>query len=163
MVDTIVVERLTKNVTEEHLREIFGAYGPIHDMDVPLSRQFGTNRGAAYILYANEADAESAIAHMHEAQLDGATISFCSAESSRPRLRLPTVAQTLTLDSLLRDVVPAALLVVWVALVAEADEAEDVSAEVAHPRLQIPTVQVEVASCISKRRKIPHEIAVTLS
>ncbi|ROW10463.1 hypothetical protein VMCG_01843 [Cytospora schulzeri] len=71
----IVVERLTKNVTEEHLREIFGAYGPIHDMDVPLSRQFGTNRGAAYILYANEADAESAIAHMHEAQLDGATIS----------------------------------------------------------------------------------------
>ncbi|ROV88928.1 hypothetical protein VSDG_08898 [Cytospora chrysosperma] len=71
----IVVERLTKNVTEEHLREIFGAYGPIHDMDVPLSRQFGTNRGAAYILFANEADAESAIAHMHEAQLDGATIS----------------------------------------------------------------------------------------
>ncbi|KUI74508.1 hypothetical protein VM1G_10106 [Cytospora mali] len=71
----IVVERLTKNVTEEHLREIFGAYGTIHDMDVPLSRQFGTNRGAAYILYANESDAESAIAHMHEAQLDGATIS----------------------------------------------------------------------------------------
>lgn len=35
----IVVERLTKNVTEEHLREIFGQYGPIDDMDVPLSRQ----------------------------------------------------------------------------------------------------------------------------
>lgn len=65
-------------------------------MDVPLSRQckhslpclpgraqsvtnkylpVGTNRGAAYILYVNEAEAESAIAHMHEAQLDGATIS----------------------------------------------------------------------------------------
>lgn len=51
------------------------------------------------------------------------------------------MAPTLTLDSLLRDVVPAALLVVWVALVVEADEAEDVSAEVAHPRLQIPTVR----------------------
>lgn len=35
----IVVERLTKNVTEDHLREIFGQYGEIHDMDVPLSRQ----------------------------------------------------------------------------------------------------------------------------
>lgn len=35
----IVVERLTKNVTEEHLREIFGQYGEIDDMDVPLSRQ----------------------------------------------------------------------------------------------------------------------------
>ncbi|KAF3768854.1 RNA-binding domain-containing protein [Cryphonectria parasitica EP155] len=71
----IVVERLTKNVTEDHLREIFGQYGDIDDMDVPLSRQYGTNRGAAYILYVNETDAESAIAHMHEAQLDGATIS----------------------------------------------------------------------------------------
>ncbi|KAJ4421055.1 hypothetical protein N0V82_003959 [Gnomoniopsis sp. IMI 355080] len=71
----IVVERLTKNVTEDHLREIFGQYGEIDDMDVPLSRQYGTNRGAAYILYVNEVDAESAIAHMHEAQLDGAVIS----------------------------------------------------------------------------------------
>lgn len=95
------MERLTKNVTEDHLREIFGQYGEIDDMDVPLSRQCrfpigfshlphralvtnansacqpadGTNRGAAYILYVNEAHAEAAIAHMHEAQLDGATIS----------------------------------------------------------------------------------------
>ena len=35
----------------------------------------GTNRGTAYILYDHEADAESAIAHMHEAQLDGAVIN----------------------------------------------------------------------------------------
>lgn len=34
-----MVERLTKNVTEDHLREIFGQYGEINDMDVPLSRQ----------------------------------------------------------------------------------------------------------------------------
>lgn len=34
-----------------------------------------TNRGTAYILYINEADAEAAIAHMHEAQVDGAIIN----------------------------------------------------------------------------------------
>ncbi|RAH82966.1 hypothetical protein BO86DRAFT_388472 [Aspergillus japonicus CBS 114.51] len=34
-----------------------------------------TNRGTAYILYHDPADAEAAIAHMHEAQLDGAVIS----------------------------------------------------------------------------------------
>jgi RNA-binding protein with serine-rich domain 1 len=34
-----------------------------------------TNRGTAYILYVHEADAEAAIAHMHEAQLDGAVIN----------------------------------------------------------------------------------------
>lgn len=35
----IVVERLTKNVNEDHLREIFGQYGEIEDLDLPLNRQ----------------------------------------------------------------------------------------------------------------------------
>ena len=35
----IVVERLTKNVNEDHLREIFGQYGEIDDLDLPLNRQ----------------------------------------------------------------------------------------------------------------------------
>ena len=33
----IVVEQLTKNVKEEHLREIFGHYGPIKDIKVPMN------------------------------------------------------------------------------------------------------------------------------
>jgi RNA-binding protein with serine-rich domain 1 len=71
----IVIEKLTKNVNEAHLREIFGSYGDIEDLEMPINRQFLTNRGIAYVLYATPADAESAIAHMHEAQLDGATIN----------------------------------------------------------------------------------------
>ncbi len=35
----VVVERLTKNVNEDHLREIFGQYGEIEDLDLPLNRQ----------------------------------------------------------------------------------------------------------------------------
>ena len=35
----IVVEKLTKNVNENHLREIFGAYGPVRDVDMPMNRQ----------------------------------------------------------------------------------------------------------------------------
>jgi RNA recognition motif-containing protein len=34
----IVVERLTKNVTEDHLREIFGTYGHVEDLDLPIGR-----------------------------------------------------------------------------------------------------------------------------
>ncbi|KAI1816101.1 hypothetical protein GGS20DRAFT_539523 [Poronia punctata] len=71
----IVVEKLTKTINEDHLYEIFGQYGTIRDLDLPISRQFGTNRGTAYILYVNEADAEAAIANMHEANLDGAIIN----------------------------------------------------------------------------------------
>ena len=35
----VVVEKLTKNVNEDHLREIFGSYGQIRDLDMPLNRQ----------------------------------------------------------------------------------------------------------------------------
>ena len=35
----IVVEKLTKNVNEGHLREIFGAYGAIRELDLPMNRQ----------------------------------------------------------------------------------------------------------------------------
>ncbi|KAI0509633.1 hypothetical protein F5B22DRAFT_320142 [Xylaria bambusicola] len=71
----IVVEKLSKTINEDHLYEIFGQYGTIRDLDLPMSRQFGTNRGTAYILYVNEADAEAAIASMHEANLDGSIIN----------------------------------------------------------------------------------------
>ncbi|KHO00224.1 Nucleotide-binding, alpha-beta plait [Metarhizium album ARSEF 1941] len=73
--DRIVVERLSKNINEDHLYELFGQFGPIKDLDLPMNRTFGTNRGTAYILFDHEADAEAAISHMHEAQVDGATIN----------------------------------------------------------------------------------------
>lgn len=34
-----MVEKLTKNVTEAHLHEIFGSYGRIETIDLPLNRQ----------------------------------------------------------------------------------------------------------------------------
>ncbi|KAI9172280.1 Cytochrome P450 monooxygenase himC [Paramyrothecium foliicola] len=71
----IVVERLSKNMTQQHLYEIFGQFGPITDLDLPINRTFGTNRGTAYILFDHLSDAEAAITHMHEAQVDGAIIN----------------------------------------------------------------------------------------
>ncbi|KAI5867385.1 RNA-binding domain-containing protein [Durotheca rogersii] len=67
--------KLTKTINEDHLHEIFGQYGIIRDLDMPMNRQFNTNRGTAYILYVHEADAEAAIAHMHEAVVDGSVIN----------------------------------------------------------------------------------------
>ncbi|KAF2997648.1 hypothetical protein E8E13_005309 [Curvularia kusanoi] len=72
--DTIVVEALTKNVKEGHIREIFGKFGTIKDLRMPMNPVFNINRGTAYILYAEIDEAERAIAKMHEAQLDGAKI-----------------------------------------------------------------------------------------
>lgn len=34
----IVVEKLTKNVTESHIREIFGGFGEIEYLDLPINK-----------------------------------------------------------------------------------------------------------------------------
>lgn len=117
----IVVERLTKNITEDHLYEIFGQFGRIRDLDLPMNRQckylaaptphtarsirkrkektdlvspsVNTNRGTAYILFAHEPDAEAAIAHMHEAQVDGATINVSIVLARRKMSPPPPLAR----------------------------------------------------------------------
>ena len=40
-----MIERLTKNISEENLREIFGAYGDIEAVDVPVNRQCTWHKG----------------------------------------------------------------------------------------------------------------------
>ncbi|KAL5118073.1 hypothetical protein ACEQ8H_004060 [Pleosporales sp. CAS-2024a] len=67
-------EALTRNVKEGHIREIFGKYGVIKDLRMPMNPLFNVNRGTAYILYEEIHDAERAIAKMHDAQLDGAKL-----------------------------------------------------------------------------------------
>lgn len=83
-------------------------YGPIRDLDLPINKQcmsFGhdlnvwltlsvmTNRGTAYILYNDASNAEAAIAHMHEAQLDGAVISVSVALPRRKFSQSPPPAR----------------------------------------------------------------------
>ncbi|CAI6340480.1 unnamed protein product [Periconia digitata] len=70
----IIVEQLTKNVNEDHLHEIFGHYGPIKDLQLPLNPAFRVNRGTAFIVYDEIEDAEKAIASMHLAELDGSKL-----------------------------------------------------------------------------------------
>ncbi|KAL7800027.1 hypothetical protein V8C37DRAFT_414009 [Trichoderma ceciliae] len=89
----IVVERLSKNINEDHLYEIFGQFGHIKDLDLPINRTFGTNRGTAYILYDHEADAEAAITHMHEAQVDGAVINVSIVLQRRKLSPAPPTAR----------------------------------------------------------------------
>ncbi|KAJ5734198.1 hypothetical protein N7493_002984 [Penicillium malachiteum] len=90
--EQIVVEKLTKNVTEAHLREIFGSFGDIEHLELPMNRAFMTNRGTAYIIYYDPADAEAAIAHMHEAQLDGAVLNVSIILPRRAFSRSPPPA-----------------------------------------------------------------------
>lgn len=63
---------MTRTVNRDHLYEIFGLYGPIRYIDLPLDRVNGqTTRGFAYVEFENASDAEKALENM-----DGGSFSL---------------------------------------------------------------------------------------
>ncbi|OCF43208.1 hypothetical protein I317_02915 [Kwoniella heveanensis CBS 569] len=71
----IVVSGLSKNVLKGHLEEIFGEYGRITGLDLPLFKVSGLNRGKAAIEFERPLDAQKAVKHMDGGQLDGSFLS----------------------------------------------------------------------------------------
>ncbi|EEB05864.1 RNA-binding protein [Schizosaccharomyces japonicus yFS275] len=68
---TILIENITRNVTKEHINEIFGAYGTIDDIDFPLFRKSHEPKGYCYVTYAYADQAETAVDRMNSGMLDG--------------------------------------------------------------------------------------------
>lgn len=76
--------RSTNNVAPPHVSSFIGG---------SLNGIVMTNRGTAYILYHDTSQAEAAIAHMHEAQVDGAVISVSIVLPRRKFSRSPPPAR----------------------------------------------------------------------
>lgn len=59
------VGHLTRNVTKEHIMEIFSLYGTIKSVDMPVDRTHPSfNRGSAYIDYESSEETSKAIKFM---------------------------------------------------------------------------------------------------
>lgn len=72
----IHIGRLTRNVTKEHILEIFGSYGEIKNVEFPTDRFHpNNNRGFCYVEFMNPDDAESAMKHMDGGQIDGQEVT----------------------------------------------------------------------------------------
>lgn len=67
----LVVGNLTRNVTEEHLQEIFGTFGKLVSVELAIDKAVNLPRGFAHVEYSSIEDAQKAIDHMHEGQIDG--------------------------------------------------------------------------------------------
>src|SRR5947207_1659862 len=80
----IIIERLTKNITQQHIQEIFSTYGKIESIDMPMQRYFPVNRGVAYVIYDKPSEADSAIEHMHEGQIDGTVVNVSIVLARQP-------------------------------------------------------------------------------
>ncbi|KAI2647845.1 RNA-binding protein with serine-rich domain 1 [Labeo rohita] len=85
--------RLTRNVTKEHIQEIFSTYGKIKMIDMPPDRLHpNLSKGYAYVEYESPEDAQKALKHMDGGQIDGQEITATAvlAQRIRPAPRRPS-------------------------------------------------------------------------
>ncbi|KAG9323809.1 hypothetical protein KVV02_002255, partial [Mortierella alpina] len=76
---TLNIKNLTKNVTEEHVREIFGMYGKIKSVHCPINQRFHFNMGFAYVEYETREEALVALEGWNGGQLDGEILQVAFA------------------------------------------------------------------------------------
>ena len=67
----LVVGNLTRNITEEHLNEIFSVYGKLKNVELAIDKRVNLPRGFAHVEYEEHGGAQKAIDFMHEGQMDG--------------------------------------------------------------------------------------------
>jgi RNA-binding protein with serine-rich domain 1 len=68
----IQVTKLTRNITKDHLSEIFGTYGTVAHVEVPGGNGFSFSfRHQAFIEYESSEDASKAAKYMDGGQIDG--------------------------------------------------------------------------------------------
>jgi len=79
----LYVEKLTKNVNNNHLNEIFGAYGKIKSAEIVWDRKLNQPKGAANIEFVEKADADNALLAMNGAQIDGNVIQISLLKAKR--------------------------------------------------------------------------------
>jgi len=83
---TLFVDALTRNVTKEHLTEIFGKYGKLKSTELLWDKRANLPKGSAYIEFFERPEAEKAQLYMNEGQMDGNKIKV---NFVLPRRRTP--------------------------------------------------------------------------
>uniref|UniRef100_A0A8C6FX11 RNA-binding protein with serine-rich domain 1 n=1 Tax=Moschus moschiferus TaxID=68415 RepID=A0A8C6FX11_MOSMO len=64
------IARLTRNVTKDHIREIFSTFGKVRVIDMPVERMH-PGLSDAYVEFETPEEAEKALKHMDGGQIDG--------------------------------------------------------------------------------------------
>ncbi|SPP82319.1 serine/arginine-rich splicing factor 4-like [Drosophila guanche] len=81
------IKGLSRQVTKEHVTEIFGSFGPLTAVDFPveLEANDGTGRGFAFVEYANPQDCARAIKNMDGGQIDSRRIVVSAFRPNKVR------------------------------------------------------------------------------
>ena len=82
----LFVGNLSFNATDQQLRELFGAYGPVQEVDVIKDKFSGRPRGFGFVTMETKEGADAAVKALHGKDLDGRALTVNEA---RPREERP--------------------------------------------------------------------------
>ena len=78
----IYVGNLSYGMSEDELRDAFGAFGEVSSVKILMDRETGRSRGFAFVEMANNSEAEKAIAQLNGKDIGGRALRINEA---RPR------------------------------------------------------------------------------
>ncbi len=79
---TVYVGNLSFELTEDAIRDVFGDYGSVKNVKVPMDRETGRMRGFAFVEMATEEEEQTVIDTLDGAEWMGRTLKVNKA---RPR------------------------------------------------------------------------------
>jgi RNA recognition motif-containing protein len=79
----IFVANLSRGVTEEDLRRVFGAHGIVSEASVLMDRVSGQSRGLAFVTMRSGAEAQMAMDRLNATILEGRALVLNSAKPRR--------------------------------------------------------------------------------
>jgi RNA recognition motif-containing protein len=82
----IYVGNLSRELTEEELKEAFEAFGQVESAKIITDRYSGVSRGFGFVEMPTQAEAKAAIAELNGKELKGRTLTVNEA---RPRTEGP--------------------------------------------------------------------------
>ena len=82
---TIYIGNLSYEVTEEDLSSVFGEYGSVKQVKLPVDRETGRMRGFAFVDMATEAEEATAIEELDGSEWMGRTLKVNVAKPRRER------------------------------------------------------------------------------
>ncbi len=85
MGNRLFVGGLSWGTDDDMLREAFEAFGSVADAKVIIDRDTGRSRGFGFVTFNDEQEAQSAVAEMNGAAIDGRTLTVNEARERAPR------------------------------------------------------------------------------
>jgi RNA recognition motif-containing protein len=78
----IYVGNLSYGMSEDQLRDAFGAFGQVSSVKILMDRETGRSRGFGFVEMPNQSEAETAIAQLNGKDVEGRALRINEA---RPR------------------------------------------------------------------------------